>query len=74
MPWMGVGVYFPGSARGSGRGTFVATFGAFVTFVVFFAALFRATGFFAAARFFMPRTVQPPHASVNAPGAATARR
>ena len=74
MPWIGVGVYFPGSTRGSGRAAFVAAFGAFVTFVVFFAALVRAAGFFAAARFFMPRTLQPAPASVNARAGATARR
>jgi hypothetical protein len=47
---------------------------AFVAFVDLFAALLRVAGFFAAARFFMPRTLQPVRASVNARGGATARR
>jgi len=70
MPWMGVGVYFPASARTCGR----AAFAGFEDFVGFFAARLRAAGFFAVARFFMPRTVQPAHATVNAPADAAADR
>lgn len=70
MPSMGVGVYFPASARACGR----AAFAGFEDFVGFFAALLRAAGFFAVGRFFMPRTVQPPRALVNAPADAAARR
>jgi hypothetical protein len=52
-----------------------AAFGAgFGAFIGFFAALLGAAGFFAAGRFFMPRTVQRAHASVNAPAGAAARR
>jgi hypothetical protein len=80
MPWMGVGVYLPPAAafsrvrsgvRTAGRG---AGFSAFGDFADFFAALLRAAGFFAAARFFMPRTLQPARSAVNAPGDAAARR
>lgn len=70
MPWMGVGVYLPASVRFSCR----VAFAAFEDFVVFFAAPLRAAGFFAVARFFMPRTVQPARAPVNAPAGAGARR
>ena len=70
MPWMAVGVYFPPDARSCVR---AAGFSAFTVFADFFGALLRA-GFFAAARFFMPRTLQPVPASVNAPAGATARR
>lgn len=70
MPWMGVGVYFPASARAWGGPAFTG----FAAFMGFFAALLRAGGFLAVARFFMPRTVQPAHASVNAPADAAARR
>jgi hypothetical protein len=69
MPWMGVGVYLPPDARSCVR----AGFSAFADFVDFFGALLRA-GFFAVARFFMPRTLQPVPASVNAPAGATACR
>ena len=55
MPWMAVGVYLPPDARSCVRAGFSA---AFTVFVDFFGALLRA-GFFAAARFFMPRTLQP---------------
>jgi hypothetical protein len=68
---MGVGVYVARAARSSVRAGFDA-FDAFV--VVFFGALLRAAGFFAAARFFMPRTLQPPRASVNARAGAAVRR
>jgi hypothetical protein len=67
---MGVGVYVARAARSSMR----AGFDAFDAFVVFFGALLRAAGFFAAARFFMARTLQPAHAAVNARGGAAARR
>jgi hypothetical protein len=67
---MGVGVYVARAARSSVR----AGFDAFGAFVVFFGALLRAAGFFAAARFFMPRTLQPAHAAVNARGGAAVRR
>lgn len=69
MPWMGVGVYVPPAARSCVR----TGFDAFEAFVVFFGALLRAAGFFAAARFFMPRTLQPARASVNAPDGAAVR-
>lgn len=70
MPSMGVGVYFPASARASGR-----AFAGFEDFAGFFAAaLFRAADFFAFGRFFMPRTLQPARASVNAPADAVRRR
>ena len=71
MPGMGVGVYLPAALVRSCVG---AGFAAFTGFVDFFAALLRATGFFAAARFFMARNVQPARASVNARAGATARR
>jgi hypothetical protein len=71
MPWMGVGVYLPPAAARSAVG---AGFSAFEDFVDFFAALLRAAGFFAAARFFMPRTLQPARSAVNAPADAAARR
>jgi hypothetical protein len=67
---MGVGVYVARAARSS----VCAGVDAFDAFVVFFGALFRAAGFFAAARFFMPRTLQPPCASVNARAGAAVRR
>jgi hypothetical protein len=52
-----------------------AGFSAFEAFVVdFFGALLGAAGFFAAARFFMPRTLQPVRAPVNARADAAARR
>lgn len=70
MPWMGVGVYLPPAARSCVR----AGASTFTAFVDFFGALLRATGFFAAARFFMPRTLQPVRASVNARADAAARR
>jgi len=70
MPWMGVGVYLP--APGSCMRAGLSAFAAFVGF--FAAPLLRAAGFFAAARFFMPRTLQPVPASVNARDGATARR
>ena len=75
MPWMGVGVYLPPAAARSGvcSGT-RAGFSAFGDFVDFFGALLRAAGFFAAARFFMPRTLQPARSVVNAPADAAARR
>ena len=80
MPWMGVGVYLPPAvafapavARSSTRlGAGVSAFAD--DFVDFFAALLRAAGFFAAARFFMARTLQPARAWVNAPADAAARR
>jgi hypothetical protein len=77
MPWMGVGVYLPpaAAARPSVRSVVRAGFSAFGDdFVDFFAALLRAAGFFAAARFFMPRTLQPARSAVNAPADAAARR
>jgi hypothetical protein len=71
MPSMGVGVYFPASARACGR----AAFAGFEDFAGFFAAtLLRAADFFAFGRFFMPRTLQPARASVNAPADAAGRR
>jgi hypothetical protein len=76
MPWMGVGVYFPAAAA-AGAGVALAGFEAlagFGAFAGFLAALLRAAGFFAVARFFMPRTLPPPFASVNAPAGAAARR
>ena len=70
MPWMGVGVYLPATAFSCvGAG-----FAAFADFVDFFAALLRAAGFFAAARFFMARNVQPARVAVNARGGAAARQ
>jgi len=70
MPWMGVGVYLPAPCSCMRAG-----FSVFAAFVVdFFGALLRAAGFFAAARFFMPRTLQPVRASVNARADAAARR
>jgi hypothetical protein len=69
MPWMGVGVYFP-TAAPAGAGFPLAGFEALAGF---FAALLRAAGFFAVARFFMPRTLPPPSVSVNAPAGAAAR-
>ena len=75
MPWMGVGVYLPPAAARSGVRSGARTdFSAFGDFVDFFGALLRAAGFFAAARFFMPRTLQPVRASVNARADAAARR
>ena len=80
MPWMGVGVYLPPAAALSGvrSGVRVAVrgagFSAFVDFTDFFGAPLRAAGFFAAARFFMPRTLQPARSAVNAPADAAARR
>jgi hypothetical protein len=71
MPWMGVGVYLPAALV---RSCVAAGFAAFADFVDFFAALLRAAGFFAAARFFMARNVQPVPASVNARAGAAARR
>jgi hypothetical protein len=71
MPWMGVGVYLPGAVARSCVG---AGFAAFEDVVDFFAALLRAAGFFAAARFFMARNVQPVRASVNARDDGAARR
>jgi hypothetical protein len=71
MPWMGVGVYLPPATAPS---AVRAGFSAFKDFVDFFAALLRAAGFFAAARFFMPRTLQPARSAVNAPADAAARR
>lgn len=73
MPWMAVGVYLPPDARSCVRAAGFSGFSAFTVFADFFGALLRA-GFFAAARFFMPRTLQPVPASVNAPAGATARR
>jgi uncharacterized membrane protein YedE/YeeE len=72
MPWMGVGVYVARAARSSVRTGFDAV-DAFVAFVVFFGALLRAAGFLAAGRFFMPRTLQPARASVNARDGAAGR-
>jgi hypothetical protein len=84
MPWMGVGVYLPPSARpcmaaaGFAAGLAVCVGAAlaagFAIFVGFFAALLRAVGFFAAGRFFMPRTLQPARVVVNAPAGAVAGR
>jgi hypothetical protein len=75
MPWMGVGVYLPpATARSAVRSAVGAGLSAFEDFVDFFAALLRAAGFFAAARFFMPRTLQPARSAVNAPADAAARR
>ena len=85
MPWMGVGVYLPPSARpcmdaaafaaaGLGVSVRAALAAGFAIFVGFFAALLRAVGFFAAGRFFMPRTLQPARVVVNAPAGAVARR
>lgn len=71
MPWIGVGVYLPGVAVVR---SCVTGFSAFEDFVDFFVALLRAVGFLAVARFFMPRTLQPARASVNARAGATARR
>jgi hypothetical protein len=71
MPWMGVGVYLPAVAVV--RPCVPAGFSGFEAFVDFFAALLRV-GFFATARFFMARTLQPARASVNARAGATARR
>ena len=71
MPWMGVGVYFPAVLA---RSSVPARLVAFADFVVFFAALLRAAGFFAAARFFMARNVQPVRVSVNERDDAAARR
>jgi hypothetical protein len=73
MPWMAEGVYLPVGA--AARTSVRAGFSALEDFAVFFAALLvRAAGFFAAARFFMPRTLQPARAAVNAPAGAAARR
>jgi len=69
MPWIGVGVYLPADGRSCVR----AGVCAFAALVDFLGALLRA-GFFAAARFFMPRTLQPVRVSVNARAAAAARR
>jgi hypothetical protein len=86
MPWMGVGVYLPGVAvvrscvvtscvvRCGVRAGVSAFAADFAGFVDFFAALLRAAGFFAVARFFMPRTLQRARAAVNARAGATARR
>ena len=72
MPSMvGVSVYFPVPVARSCVG---AGFSGFTDFVGFFAALLRAAGFFAAARFFMARNVQPARAAVNVRAAAAARR
>ena len=68
---MGVGVYLPAPCSCMRAG--FSAFEAFVV-VVFFAALLGAAGFFAAARFFMLRTLQPVRASVNARAGAAARR
>ena len=71
MPSMGVGVYFPAPAGACG----LAAFAGFEDFAGFFAALLLgAADFFAFGRFFMPRTVQPARAPVNAPADAAARR
>lgn len=72
MPWIGVGVYLPGVAVV--RSCVRAGFSAFEDFVDCFGALLRAAGFFAVARFFMARTVQPVRAVVNARADAAARR
>ena len=74
MPWIGVGVYLPGVPVGrSCVRAGLSTFEDFaVGFVDFFAALLRAAGFFATARFFMPRTLPPVRVSVNAPAVAAA--
>jgi hypothetical protein len=77
MPWMGVGVYFPASARAGDPAAFTGfeDFDDRVDFVAcLLAALLRAVSFFAAARFFMARTLPPARASVNEPADATARR
>jgi hypothetical protein len=81
MPWMGVGVYLPPPAaatRSAGRSVVRSAartgFSAFGDLVDVFAALLRAAGFFAAARFFMPRTLQPARSAVNAPVDATVRQ
>ena len=71
MPWMGVGVYLPPAAAPS---AVRAGFSAFEDLVDLFGALLRAAGFFAAARFFMSRTLPPACSVVNAPTDAVARR
>lgn len=81
---MGVGVYLAAPAR-SGTPASVAGFEDLddfddlddlddvLAFACFLAALLRAAGFLATARFFMARTLPPARASVNAPAGAAVR-